>query len=183
MNSRGGMIIPAEGKRWFVALIGIDRDFPPTNEAGFVEFAQSLPTASLYEAIQNARPLSKPIGYRRTESRLRRYDRLPRYLDGLLVMGDAYCVLNPVHAQGITAAALESQALNESLQAHFAHHAADDVSGLAAAFQQRLHKSIAGLWNSIAQDDRRWPQAEVRHATPMSPEEVRRSMSLARVTL
>jgi 2-polyprenyl-6-methoxyphenol hydroxylase-like FAD-dependent oxidoreductase len=183
MNSRGGMIIPVEGQRWFVALVGIDHDYPPTNEAGFMEFARSLPTPSLFEAIRRARPLTKPIGYRRTDSRLRRYDRLPRYLEGLLVMGDACCTLNPVHAQGITAAALESQALHESLQAHFDQPAARSVIGLAAAFQKRLHKSIAGLWNSIAQDDRRWPTAEVRHATPMSPEQVRRSMTLARVTL
>jgi 2-polyprenyl-6-methoxyphenol hydroxylase-like FAD-dependent oxidoreductase len=187
-GTRGGMIIPLEGNRWIVALLGASRDYPPTDEAGFMEFARSLPTPKLFEAIHHAEPLTKPIGYRRTDSRLRRYDQLPRYLDGLLVMGDAACILNPVHAQGITAAAIGSQALSENLQAHFNHHPAGDVRGLAAAFQKQLHHSLAELWNTIAHDDRRWPAAEVRHLTPVSSEQmrreqVRRSMAIARVTL
>ncbi len=178
---RGGMIIPIEGERWIVALLGANRDYPPVDEAGFIEFARSLPTPKLFEAIQHAEPLTKPIGYRRTESRMRRYDQLPRYLDGLLVMGDAACVLNPVHAQGITTAAFASQALNESLIAHFKQHPAGEVSGLAEAFQKRLHHSLAGLWNTLAHEDRRWPAAVVRHVTAM--ETGWQSMSLARVTL
>jgi flavin-dependent dehydrogenase len=177
------MIIPLEGDRWIVALLGTSRDYPPVDEAGFMEFARSLPTPKLFEAIQQAEPLTKPIGYRRTDSRLRRYDQLPRYLDGLLVMGDAACVLNPVHAQGITAAALGSQALSESLQAHFKQYPAGDVSGLAAAFQKQQHRSLVGLWNTLAREDRRWPAAVVRHVTPIAAEPGWQSMALARVTL
>ena len=158
---RGGMIMPVEGNRWIVALIGMNGDFPPTDEAGFMEFARSLPTPKLYEVIRQAEPLAKPIGYRRTENRLRRYDQLPRYLEGLLVYGDAVCALNPVHAHGITAAALGSLALSDSLQSHFANHAAGSVDGLAAAFQEQLGQSLAGLWHSISNEDRRWPKAEV----------------------
>jgi 2-polyprenyl-6-methoxyphenol hydroxylase-like FAD-dependent oxidoreductase len=180
---RGGMIIPVEGGRWIVALLGASRDYPPTDEAGFMEFAQNLPTPKLFEAIQHAEPVTKAIGYRRTDSRLRRYDQLPRYLEGLLVMGDAACVLNPVHAQGITAAAIGSQALSESLQTHFKHQLPGDVSGLAAAFQKQLHHALAGLWNTIVHDDRRWPATEVRHVTPVSPEHGRRSTAIVRVTL
>jgi 2-polyprenyl-6-methoxyphenol hydroxylase-like FAD-dependent oxidoreductase len=160
-GSRGGMIIPVEGNRWNVALVGMNGDFPPTNEAGYVDFARSLPTSELYKAIGQAEPLTKPIGYRHTENRLRRYDQLPRYLEGLLVYGDAACALNPVHAHGITAVAIGSLALSESLQAHFTNHAAGDIDGLAAAFQKQLGQSLAGLWHSIANEDRRWPKAEV----------------------
>ena len=182
-GTRGGMIIPMEGDRWSVALLGAGRDYPPTDEAEFIEFARSLPTPKLLEAIQHAEPLTKPTGYRRTDSRLRRYDQLPRYLEGLLVMGDAACVLNPVHAQGITAAAISSQALSESLHAHFKHHLSDDVSGLAAAFQKQQHQSLADLWNTIVREDRRWPAAVVRHTTSHAPAFERQSMALARVTL
>jgi flavin-dependent dehydrogenase len=180
-GTRGGMIIPLEGDQWFVALLGAGRDYPPTDEAGFIDFARSLPTPKLFEAIQHAEPLTKPIGYRRTDSRLRRYDQLPRYLEGLLVMGDAACVLNPVHAQGITAAAISSQALSESLQAHFMRHLPGDASGLAATFQKQLHHSLIGLWNMMAREDRRWPAATVRHVTAVATGW--QSMTLARVTL
>ena len=148
-----------------------------------MEFARSLPTPKLFEAIQHAEPLTKPVGYRRTDNRLRRYDQLPRYLEGLLVMGDAVCVLNPVHAQGITAAAIGSQALSASLQAHFSHHPAGDVSGLAAAFQIQQHQALAGLWNTIVREDRRWPAAVVRHTTSIAPAAAQQSMTLTRVTL
>jgi 2-polyprenyl-6-methoxyphenol hydroxylase-like FAD-dependent oxidoreductase len=181
-GTRGGMIIPLEGDRWFVTLLGTSQDYPPTDEAGFIEFARSLPTPKLFDAIRHAEPLTKPIGYRRTDSRLRRYDQLPRYLEGLLVMGDATCVLNPVHAQGITAAAIGSQALSESLQAHFNHHLAGDVNGLAAAFQQQQYHSLAGLWEAIAREDRRWPAAVVRHITATAPVTARQSTTLLRVT-
>jgi len=182
-GTRGGMIIPLEGDRWFVALLGANRDYPPTDEASFLDFACSLPTPKLFEAIWHAEPLTKPIGYRRTDSRLRRYEQLPRYLDGLLVIGDAACVLNPIHAQGITAAAIGSQALSESLQAHFKHHLADDVSGLAAAFQRHQHQSLAGLWDAIVHEDRRWPATAIRHTTSAAPALARQSMTLTRVTL
>ena len=94
------MIIPIEGDRWHVTLIGMAGDYPPTSEAGFLAFAQSLPTPQLYEAISAAEPLTEPSGYRRTENRVRHYERLPRYLEGLLVCGDAAYTLNPVYAQG-----------------------------------------------------------------------------------
>ncbi len=160
-GSRGGMIIPVEGQRWIVALIGMNSDFPPTSEDGYMEYAHSLPTPKLYEVIAQAEPLTRPIGYRRTENRQWRYDQLPRYLEGLLVYGDAACALNPVHAHGITAAAIGSLALSESVQSHFANHAADNLDGLAAAFQKQLSHSLMSLWQTISNEDRRWPKAEV----------------------
>jgi 2-polyprenyl-6-methoxyphenol hydroxylase-like FAD-dependent oxidoreductase len=160
-GSRGGMIIPVEDQRWIVALIGMNGDYPPTTEAGYMDYARSLPTPKLYEAIAQAEPLTKPIGYRRTENRLWRYDQLPRYLEGLLVYGDAACALNPVHAHGMTATAIGSLALSESVQSHFASHTPDNVDGLAAAFQKQLSNSLAGLWQTISNEDRRWPKAEV----------------------
>jgi len=41
-NARSGALVPIEGGRWMVALIGAGRDYPPTDDAGFLEFARSL---------------------------------------------------------------------------------------------------------------------------------------------
>ena len=46
-------------------------------------------------------------GQRETENRLRHYDRLRRFPDGVVAVGDAVCAFNPVYGQGMTAAALE----------------------------------------------------------------------------
>jgi hypothetical protein len=37
------MIMPMEGDRWHVTLIGMDGDYPPTGEAAILDFARSCP--------------------------------------------------------------------------------------------------------------------------------------------
>lgn len=157
-HSRGGAIIPIEGDRWHVTLMGLARDYPPTNEAGFLEFARSLPIPHFFEAIKEATPLTKVCGFRRTENRVRHYDQLPRYLNGLLICGDAAYVLNPVYAQGMSAALLGSQALERCLQEQ---QALGHLTGLASRFQRRLVQAVADPWQLATHADRRWPSTEV----------------------
>jgi 2-polyprenyl-6-methoxyphenol hydroxylase-like FAD-dependent oxidoreductase len=159
-SPRGGVIVPLEGNRWQVSLVGMGRDYPPTDEEGFLAFARSLPSPRLYEAIKGAEPLTQPYGYRRNENRLRRYEQLPRYLEGFLVIGDGVSALDPIHAQGMTVAALGSLALERCLQAQRRQWAASQMTGLAKAFQQELSQVVAGPWNMAVSTDRRWPATE-----------------------
>jgi 2-polyprenyl-6-methoxyphenol hydroxylase-like FAD-dependent oxidoreductase len=46
-----------------------------------------------------------------------RYDQVKRFPDGLLVMGDALCSLDPVFGQGMTVACKEARALDQILAA------------------------------------------------------------------
>ena len=46
-ESRGGIIMPIEGDRWIVTLLGGGRDYPPTDPAGFVEFTRSLRSSAV----------------------------------------------------------------------------------------------------------------------------------------
>lgn len=160
-STRGGVIIPIEGDRWHVTLHGMAGDHPPTSEAGFLAFAQSLPTPHFYEAICAAEPLTEPRGYRRTENRMRHYEQLPHYLEGFLVCGDAAYTLNPVHAMGMTAAVSGSLALENTLAAQAAWPRGNDLTGLSSAFQKRLSQVMAELWTMTTQQDRRWPMVEV----------------------
>lgn len=153
-GTRGGLISPIEGNRWYVTLIGMSRDFPPTDEDGFMAFAHSLPSPRMVEAIQAAEPISKIYGFRNTENRLRHYEALPRYLEGFLVAGDAVCAVSPVHAQGMTSALLGLEGLADCLKEQ---RSQGNLIGLAQTFQQRLRQATDTVWQLITNDDLRWP--------------------------
>ncbi len=162
LGTRGGIVLPMEEGRWHVTLVGVARDYPPMDEVGFLDFARSLPTSRLYDAIRNATPLSKPSGFRRTENRVRRYDRLPCYLDGFLVLGDAAYTLNPIYAQGMTAAALGSQALKQALQEQTNK---DDLTGISKKFQKMLSLAVGSLWHSTVTKEWSWSETELADNT------------------
>ena len=159
-NKRGGVILPMEGKRWHVTMIGMGGDYPPTDEQGFIEFARSLSSPMLYDAIKHARPLTSISGYRRAENRLRRYDQLSQFLDGFLVFGDAVYAFNPIYGQGMTVAALGGMALDACLHEQRKLYSADDLNGLAMRFQKDLGKVIAFPWQMATHEDMRWPTTE-----------------------
>ena len=161
---RGGVILPLEGSRWHVTLFGFAGDVPPTDEAGFLEFARSLSSPELYEAIRAAEPLGRITGYRKNENRVRRFENLPRYLEGLLVLGDAAYTMNPVYALGMTAALVGSQVLDQVIQAARST-AGRTPAALSAVFQRRLAASLANLWKQAVQGDWRWPATDISDNT------------------
>lgn len=159
-GTRGGIITPMDGDQWHVALVGTAGDYPSTNEADFLAFAQSLPTPQFYEAIQNAEPLSRIHGFRHADNRLRRYDSLPRMLEGFLVSGDAVYALNPLYAQGMTLALLACQTLADVLENH-PGRVNGDVSGIALPFQKQLTKAIKKSWQLATQTDWQWAATRI----------------------
>src|SRR5918998_5612252 len=106
-----------------------------------MDFARSLRTPLLYEAIKDAEPISAISGYRDTENRRRHYEKLSRQPDNFVVTGDAASAFNPVYAQGMTTAALGAEVLEECLRES---GQGDDLSGLSKRFQKRLPEATAG---------------------------------------
>lgn len=152
---RGAIITPIEGDRWHVTLIGMAGDHPPTDEAGFVAFADSLPVGAVGAAIRMAEPLSPIYGFHRGENRLRHFEALAARPEGFVALGDAVYALNPVYGQGMTLAAIGAETLGAALAAE-----GIGARGLAARFQAALAGAITGPWQLATGEDLRWPIPE-----------------------
>ncbi len=159
-DTRSAVLYPVEGNRWIVTLIGVSRDYPPTDEAGFLDFAQSLRSPILYQAIKDAQPISPIYGYRRTENNLRHYEKLSRLPEGLIVIGDAVCAFNPVYGQGMTTAALGALTLDECLSKQLSQQSQGNLIGFPQYFQKQLRKAISVPWLMATGEDFRWSATE-----------------------
>ena len=155
-NRRGGVIMSVEGGRWLVTVVGGGKDYPPSDEAGFRDFARSLPDLRFAEAYEAAEPLTAIASTKTTENRLRHYEELTQRPEGLLVTGDAACAFNPVYGQGMSTAAVGAVTLGESLR----RHGAGPLDGLAASFQKALARANGRAWLLATGEDYRYAEVE-----------------------
>lgn len=152
---RGGIVLPIEDDRWIVTVAGVGDDHPPTNEAGFLAFLEGMAIPLLAEAVKQAEPLSNIYGYQRMENRWRHFERLSRWPEGFLVIGDSVCQLNPYYGQGMAVAALTAIELEKALR-----EPTGNRPGLGRRFQQRLAKVFAAPWLMATSEDLRSPFTE-----------------------
>ena len=156
-SRRGGLIFPIEGNRWMVTLFGAHGDHPPTDDAGFLQFAKSLPVPDLHDALVAARPLSKVVTHGFSTSQRRYYENLHRFPSGLLVMGDALCSFNPIFGQGMTASAMEAKLLDDclrNLEARFT----PSLEALTCNFRSQVARIVDVPWGLATAEDLRFPQ-------------------------
>lgn len=157
-EQRGGAIFPIEGNRWIVSLTGGNHDYPPTDEAGFLAFARSLPSSALFDAVQAATPLSPIYTYRSNENRLRHYERMAHQPEQFVVVGHAACTLNPTYGQGMTVAAIEAELLDQFFQVHSVHNL--HSRGQTHQLQKHLAKGHQDAWSLTIHQDYRYQNTQ-----------------------
>ncbi len=164
---RGGFVLTVEGGRWLVTLIGGGRDYPPHDDAAFLEFARSLPVSTIYDAIRNAEPLSPIKTHRGTENRLRRFDLIKKIPDNFVALGDSVCAFNPVYGQGMTIAAMAVMTLKETLS-EWRYRGDHGWHGFSRRFQRKLAKVNKAPWLMATGEDFRYHEAEGGSPTLMT---------------
>ncbi|MGO9509153.1 MAG: FAD-dependent oxidoreductase [Mycobacterium sp.] len=154
----GGLLLACEHDTWMLAIgQSTDAGEPPTDFAAMLSLAQqSLPPA-IIEGLRGARPIGETATYRHTAAVWRRYDQMPRFPSGLLVIGDALCHLDPTYGQGMTIAALEALTLRDCLR-----------SGNAQLAQRYFHAAaryISATWAANKASSRVTSPARDRSST------------------
>lgn len=155
VTTKSGVVFRVEGNRWIVTLMGCLADYPPIDEEGFREFARQLDDPAVYDWLQTAKPLSSAVPYRYPSHLRRRYERLTRFPEGLLVVGDALCSFNPIYGQGMSVCALEALALRDCLRQPTA-----DGEPLWRSFFKSAAAIMEGPWSIATGADFLHPRVE-----------------------
>ena len=148
-HPRGAFFGQAPSGDCRLSLTGILGDHPPTDPDGFLSFTRSLPVPDVYDAVCDAEPTSDAVSFTIPASVWRHYERLARFPQGLVVLGDAVCSFNPVYGQGMTVAALQSMAL----RAHLRRHAVAD----SLVLRREMARVIATPWQLSTNTDLDFP--------------------------
>ena len=151
-STRYSAVFGVEGDRWIITLVGTLADYPPTELAAWREFARSLPTPETYDLVKDREPLGPILTYRFPANRQRHFERLAKFPDGFLVLGDAVCSFNPIYGQGMSVALSEADVLDDCLSR------GDDQ--LAKRFFERLTPILASPWAIATGEDYRYPQVQ-----------------------
>ena len=122
----------------------------PTDRAALFNCLTGIAPPHVLAAARSAEPLADVTQYKFPSNRWRRYDKLARTPDGLIVMGDAMCNFNPLYGQGMSVAAIEALILRGCLQ--------QGDESLPRRFFGLSAKEIGVAWQTAVSSDLALPQ-------------------------
>jgi 2-polyprenyl-6-methoxyphenol hydroxylase-like FAD-dependent oxidoreductase len=112
---RSACLVKTESGDWLASLSGRLGDHPPEDYEGYLKWAETLVDDRLLTLIRQADPISEPIHFKFPRSIRRHYEKLKRFPEGLLPLGDGVCQYNPYYGQGMSAACRQAVALDQVL--------------------------------------------------------------------
>jgi pimeloyl-ACP methyl ester carboxylesterase/2-polyprenyl-6-methoxyphenol hydroxylase-like FAD-dependent oxidoreductase len=141
-----------EGDRWLLTVAGYGDHRPPTDEDGFDAFLATVAPADLLATLRAGEPLDEIVSFGSPSNLRRHYERMRRWPDGLLPIGDAICSFNPLYGQGMTVAALEAGALGRCLER--------GPQGLRRRYLRSTTRIVDHAWQMAIGGDLALPEVE-----------------------
>ncbi|MFI5937950.1 NAD(P)/FAD-dependent oxidoreductase [Actinoplanes sp. NPDC051494] len=146
---RAGVAARQEDGSFAVLLAGMLGEEPPTDDAGMLTYAASLPGPEPAEIIRTARPLGPAVRMRYPEAVRTHWEKVAQPVEGLLITGDALCSFNPMYGQGVTVAAMEAGVLRRLL--------AGGTDNLPRRFYREVANLLDDPWALATGGDFRYP--------------------------
>ncbi|MCX3059906.1 FAD-dependent oxidoreductase, partial [Streptomyces beihaiensis] len=148
---RQGILNPIEDGRWMVSVSESGGRRPATDHAGLLSAAGRLRDPVLRDVLESATPLGPVHGSGRTENRWRHYEKLRRWPDRFLVIGDAFGAFNPSYGQGMSTAVQSALTLDGMLRRH------GTAAGLTHRLRKALARTLAPAWQLATTMDLSYP--------------------------
>jgi flavin-dependent dehydrogenase len=145
---QGFMLAAQETDRCSLTVFGYGR-YRPTADT-FQDGVTALAPRDMLAAINTAHPLDDIHLHQFPAAIRRRYDKLKHFPDGLLVVGEALCSVNPIYGSGITNAGLQALVLSRQL--------AKGDGDLPRRFFREAAKAISAPWWFAAYADYALPE-------------------------
>ncbi|CAL9429931.1 FAD-dependent monooxygenase [Streptomyces cellulosae] len=160
--ARSAMIMPVEGGRWLVSCGGSRGGEPPSDPEGFLRYTLALPDPIVGRLISGAEPLGD-VHLSRSTSNVRRYlEKLPRWPERFVVLGDALATFNPAYGHGMSVAAFGARVLSRELA-----RGGMTAPGLARRVVRGAARAAEPAWTMAVSQDVLYP--DVRGGGRPSP--------------
>ena len=114
-NTRAAYLTPVDGGLWLATMYGRGGDMVPREAEGFVNWTKGLAHPIIHEKLCQAVPVSDFRSYKIPKGFWLRYDRMGRFPQGIIPMGEAVTSFNPMYGQGISLSAGQVRALRSGL--------------------------------------------------------------------
>ncbi|MGG3491742.1 FAD dependent oxidoreductase [Brevibacillus choshinensis] len=137
--------------------------FPPTNAEAYKQAIAELPSPLIAEVLEGLEPLSGVKSYRVPELYRHRYEKMESWPAGLLVLGDAFCIFDPIFGQGMTVAAIEAEKLDSCLREQRNHPKA----GFELRVLRHLQDVIEPAWWLNCAADLQWEGVTYAASEPL----------------
>jgi 2-polyprenyl-6-methoxyphenol hydroxylase-like FAD-dependent oxidoreductase len=161
-SSRIGALMAIEGGQYISVLAGLGGDRPPTDPEGYLAFARSLPTGEVARVMAELEPVGDFESYKFPANLRRHYEKMARFPEGLVVVGDAVASFNPIYGQGMSVAAIDAKVLDASLVEQRKKYGKGKVDGLARRYIRAAAGAADVPWAMTTGEDFRYPEVEGR---------------------